>query len=173
MLCKDSVRWLYSADANFYWDSGITIPEDQAFVDSTGKVRLIIETTGRISVTGGYAWNGCSPKFCFLDLFIGTPDGVVYAVTGRPKTYYASMVHDALYQFLGADSPFRRPQADACFLRLMADSEFSLRHIYWLAVRALGWLVWHGKRMKRQWQGQRLLVSDLLPMPPTPVAGAA
>lgn len=163
MLCNHEVSWLYCAETNFSWDSGIAVPTDQVFVDSAGKVRLIIETTGLITVTRGYAWNGCSPKVCFLDLLIGTPDGAVYAPTGRPKTYFASMVHDALYQFLRADSPITRPQADDCFLRLMAASEFSLRHVYWLAVRVLGWLVWQGKRIKRQWKGQRLQVGDLLP----------
>jgi len=168
MLCKDSVRWLYRAEASFTWDSGIAVPADQVFLDSAGKVRLIIETTGRMTVTRGYAWNGCSPKVCFLDLLLGTPDGVVYAATGRPKTYFASMVHDALYQFLRAGSPITRSQADRCFLRLMAVSEFSPRHIYWLAVRALGWLVWHGKRIKRKWQGSNRLVGDLLPVVPEP-----
>ena len=166
MLCKNAVHWLYRAEANFSWDSGIAVPADQVFVDSSGKVRLVIETTGRMTVTRGYAWNGCSPKICFLDLLIGTPDGAVSATTGQPKTYFASMVHDALYQFLRAGSPITRPQADRCFLRLMAASEFSLRNVYWLAVRAFGWLVWHGKRIKRQWNGSGLLVANLLPTEP-------
>lgn len=164
MLCKNGVRWLYRAEASFSWESGIAVPADQVFFDSGGKVRLIIETTGRITVTRGYAWNGCSPKICVLDLLIGTPDGVVSAATGRPKTYFASMVHDALYQFLRAGSPITRAQADRCFLRLMADSEFALRHVYWLAVRAVGWFVWRGKRITRRWAGSSRLVEDL-PVP--------
>ena len=168
MFCTNSVAWLYRADRNFTWDSGLLIPEDQVFLDATGKVRLIIEATGHLTVTRGYSWNGCSPKFCFFDLLIGTPDGVVDAETGRPKTYFASMVHDALYQFLRADSPISRPQADRCFLRLMAGSHFSLRHIYWVAVRLLGRVVWHGKRIKRGWDGHRLFVADLLPVPAQP-----
>lgn len=96
MFCRNSVKWLYRAGRNFSWESGYTIREDRIFFDSSGKVRLVLEKGGRITVTRGYAWNGCTPKMCFLDLLIGTPDGVVHAVTGRPKTYYASMVHDAL-----------------------------------------------------------------------------
>jgi hypothetical protein len=44
----------------------------------------------------------------------------------------------------------------------MAASEFSLRYIYWAAVRVFGWLVWHGKRITRQWNGRHLLVESLL-----------
>ena len=161
MFCKNAVSWLYRAERNFQWDSGIVVPEDLAFVDSGGRVRLIIETGGRITVTRGYAWNGCSPKVCLLDLLIGTPDGVVYARTGRPKTYYASMVHDALYQFHRNGSPLSRAQADRCFLTLMAESEFAWRRLYWLAVRVAGGLVWRAKRIRRKWGGRRVAIADL------------
>ncbi len=160
MLCQNAVKWLYRAERNYSWDSGLKVPNDQIFVDATGKVRLIIETNGRLTVTRGYSWNGCSPKFCFLDLLIGTPDGVVDSNTGRPKTYFASMVHDALYQFLRSDSPINRRQADDCFLRLMTASHFFLRYLYWVAVRLGGRLVWYGKNRKRGWNGQRRLVAD-------------
>ena len=161
MFCSKSVAWLYRADKNFSWDSGIPVRSDQVFLDAMGKVRLVIETSGRMTVTRGYSWNGCSPKFCFLDLLIGTPDGVVDADTGRPKTYFASMVHDALYQFLRAESPISRREADRCFLRLMTESHFALRYFYWAAVRVLGRLVWHGKRVTRRWAGRRLVLADL------------
>ncbi len=160
-MCRNSVKWLYRADDNFRWDSGLEIDEDMVFRDERGAIRLILERGGRITVTRGYAWNGCSPKFCFLDLLIGTSDGVVHARTGRPKTYFASMVHDALYQFLQADSPVNRRQADACFLRLMAESEFALRYLYWAAVRLFGWLVYGAKKTRRGWQGSRLAVREL------------
>ena len=107
-MCRNSVKWLYRSEVNFEWDSGFDIPEDQVFLDTTGKVRLILERGGRITVTREYAWNGCSPKVCIFDLLVGTPDGVVHVRTGRPKTYFASMVHDALYQFLRCNSPITR-----------------------------------------------------------------
>jgi len=160
-MCKNSVKWVYRSDSNFSWDSGFDIEEDRFFLDETGTVRLIIEEGGRITVTRGYAWNGCSPKVCFFDLLIGTPDGVVHINTERPKTYFASMVHDALYQFLRINSPVSRRQADKCFLRLMAESEFSLRYIYWIAVRWFGWLVWRATRAKRQWRGAGLNIDSL------------
>ena len=160
MLCRKVERWRYRAERNFTWESGIRVPGDHVFFDQQGRVRLIIESTGRMTVMRGYAWNGCSPKFCFLDLLIGTPDGAVYAPTGYPKAYYASMVHDALYQFLRTDSPITRAQADRCFLRLLAESEFFWLYVYWLAARIGGVFVWHGKSAARLWRGTCRVVSE-------------
>lgn len=153
LMCKNSVDWLYKLDENYSWKSGLHFDVDYAYFDLKGKVRLIIEKDGQITVTKGYSWNGCSPKVRIFDINIGTPDGVVHKHTGHPKTYYASLVHDALYQFLRANSPITRCQADDCFLRLMKESEFCLRYIYWAAVRVLGWIVWSGKKLKRKWKG--------------------
>lgn len=162
MFSKNSVKWLYRTEQPFAWESGLPIGTDQYFKDRSGAVRLVLEAGGRITVLPGYAWNGCSPKLRFFDLVVGTPDGVVYRRTRRPKTYYASMVHDALYQFMGASSPVSRGEADRCFLRLMAESEFLWRRVYWLAVRIAGRLVWHGKRVVRQWRGTREVVAELV-----------
>jgi hypothetical protein len=162
MFCKNSVAWLYRSERSFVWDSGLRVDEDRVFRDADGKVRLIIEASGRITVTRHYSWNGCSPKMCVFDFIVGTPDGVVHARTGRPKTYFASMVHDALDQFLRANSPLSRRQADACFLRLMAESDFALRYVYWAAVRVFGRLVWRAKRASRGWRGTGVPVSALL-----------
>lgn len=171
MLCRNTVPWLYRLEQNFTWESGLPVSEDLVFRDRKGKVRLIIEAGGRLTVTRGYAWNGCSPKICIVDLLLGTPDGAVYGPTGKRKTYFASMVHDALYQFLDAGSPITRAQADDCFFRLMAESEFIWRHLYWLAVWALGRLLWHGKKRVRRWQGQVVYVSTS-GVPETPRLGA-
>jgi hypothetical protein len=161
MLCRKTVAWLYRLDRSLAWESALPVHEDLVFLDGDGKVRLIVESGGRLTVTRGYAWNGCSPKVCILDLLIGTPDGAVYQPTGRPKAYYASLVHDALYQFLDAGSPITRAQADDCFLRLMGESEFVLRHVYWAAVRVFGGFVWQGKKAARNWRGEALPVSAL------------
>lgn len=96
------------------------------------------EQDGDVSVTAGYAWDGCTLKFCVLDVLIGIPDGAVYAGTGEPKTYYASLVHDALYQFLPEGLPYTRKEIDQFFLRFMRETGFALRHIYYLAVRVFG-----------------------------------
>ncbi len=163
MWCTHSVRWLYRLDCNFEWDSGHRVPENLVFRDKKGMVRLIIKKSGIITVTRGFAWNGCSPKFCIFDILVGTPEGTVHAVTGRPKTYYASLVHDALYQFLPDGLPIRRRDADRFFLALLAVSEFAPRRIYWLAVRIIGGVIWRATRRHRKNHGELQKFSELMP----------
>src|SRR5713226_6292632 len=114
-MCKNSEPWVFTLPEDFSWDSGFTIPGAWEFRDKTGAVRLILRPSGRITVTRRYAWDGCSPKMCVFDILLGTPDGVVDSTTKQPKTYYASLVHDALYQFLLDGLPLKRWQADRCF----------------------------------------------------------
>jgi len=155
MWCKDGAAWVYRLERSYSWDSGYQVPADLVFRDAKGKVRLVIETTGRMTVMRGYSWNGCSPKFCLFDILIGTPDGVVHVGTGRPKAYFASLVHDALYQFLPLSAPLTRADADRVFLRLLAESTFAPRRLYWLAVRLFGWIVRLGQQRVRKWEGTR------------------
>lgn len=101
---------------------------------------LEISENGDIIIKGthanGYAWDGCTPKFNIFDLFlIGTPDGRTIVNTGKPITYYASLVHDVLCQFR-KDIGISRRQADKVFLIYLGD--FNLRYIYYIAVRAYG-----------------------------------
>jgi hypothetical protein len=160
--CKSTVRWLYRLDRSFAWDSGLPIVEDHVYRDKKGKVRLILEQGGRMIVTRGYAWNGCSPKVCLFDILIGTPDGAVHTSTGRPKAYFASLIHDALYQFLVLKPPVSRTQADRCFLKLLQESDFALAYVYWLAVRVAGRFVWQGKQLARKWHGQGVTLTGLV-----------
>lgn len=93
---------------------------------------LSISETGWITVCRGYAWNGCSPYITILDLFhIGTPNGIIDYRTGKPITYYASCVHDALCQF----SPVSRRIADRIFLTMLEEVGFKLAKPYYWAVR--------------------------------------
>lgn len=90
---------------------------------------------GKIIINNGYAWNGCSPMFSVLDLFIlKTPDGIIDIKTGKQKAYYASLVHDALYQY----KPISRKNADKIFYELLKDSDFIMAKPYYYAVRLLG-----------------------------------
>lgn len=161
MMCKNSVRWLYRLERNFTWHSGHAIPEDLVFRDKSGHVRLIIEDNGHITITRGYTWNGCSPKFCIFDFLVGTPDGVVHVATEKPKTYYASLVHDALYQFLPDGLPLKRRHADRFFVVLLAESDFAPRWLYWCVVFAIGGVVWRATRRVRRNRGTRQRISDL------------
>jgi hypothetical protein len=159
------VQWLYRLPRNHSWQSPFSFDRDWAFQDKKGHTRLIISAAGVITVTAGYAWDGCTPKFSLLDLVLfGTPDGVLDAVTGRPKTYYASLIHDALYQFLPDGLPLKRRQADDCFLMLMTEMEFMPRHVYYLAVRVFGRLMLPiTRRIRDTYGGRRLDLKELLP----------
>lgn len=100
---------------------------------------LTIDCEGRVTVKAnqnGYAWDGCTPKWSILNLFIlGVPDGHVDYRTGKPFTYYASMVHDALYQYLDT-IPVTKDQVDRLFLEMLGD--FKLKQVYYLAVKWFG-----------------------------------
>jgi hypothetical protein len=97
-----------------------------------------------------------------FDVLLGTPDGPVHARTGRPKAYFGSLVHDALYQFLRDGLPIRRRSADGFFLHLLRESDFSLSRLYWAAVRVFGMVVWWGKRWRRRTQGSCTRLRELL-----------
>ena len=165
-MSADVAKWLYRIDANYTWTSPFKQDADYAFFDARGRLRLLIERNGAITVTHDYTWNGCSPKFHMLDLLFGTPEGVVNARTGQRKTYYASLVHDALYQFLADDLPLTRAQADRCFLALLRESAFLLAPLYWGFVRLFGGLVHFATRRWRDWDGSRMRLGDEIPAPP-------
>lgn len=83
-----------------------------------------------------YAWDGCSPKWERYDLIIGTPDGRLDWRTLEPITYYASMIHDVLCQFINCKGfPISRIEADIIFRELLNLSGFKLTKIYYFAVR--------------------------------------
>ena len=107
-----------------------------------------LDSEGNLTIKGshadGYAWDGCSPKVAFLDLVWGVPDGVIDPETERRKTYFASMFHDALYQF-GEQAGVQREEADKLFLDFMKDSNFCWAYFYYFIVRASGWIFYGSK----------------------------
>jgi hypothetical protein len=159
-MCPDTVRWLYRLDSNYEWQCPRLFDADYVFYDRDGSVRLILQRDGRITVTRGYAWNGCSPKFCLFDIVLGPPEGAVHAESEKPKTYYASLLHDALYQFLADGLPLSRTEADRYFLILLRRWNFRPAWIYWFAVRVFGRLLHVGKQQSRHWRGERWIPAD-------------
>ncbi|MEW6982535.1 hypothetical protein AAD001_07765 [Colwelliaceae bacterium 6471] len=100
---------------------------------------LEISTSGTITVKAnetGYSWDGCTPKLSVFNLFIiGTPDGHIDYRTMKPFTYHASLVHDALYQYLDT-VPIAKEEIDRLFLAMLND--FKLRKVYHFFVKHLG-----------------------------------
>jgi hypothetical protein len=155
-MCRNAERWQYRLEQPVSWICGRTFPDDMAFEDKKGTRRLEITKEGRITVLAGYAWDGCTPKFCLLDILLGIPDGVVDTRTGRPKTYYASLIHDALYQFLDDGMPMTRREVDGFFLALMERTGFVWRYVYYVAVRIFGAMCRRLAEISRQRKGARV-----------------
>jgi len=63
---------------------------------------------------------------------------VKHKKTQEPKTYYASLFHDALYQFYRKDGPYTIKDADIIFRKLMWKYDFKLTSVYYTAVRIIG-----------------------------------
>lgn len=172
---KNAVKWIYRLDEDknpwnpndeegeFLPEEPIALESEVHCYDEKGVLRLILYKHGGFTVKKGYAWNGCTPKFGFFDILVGTPDGVVHKDTGKPKAYYATMIHDSLYQFI-PDIPKKhritRKAADRFFLELLAREDFILRWIYWLAVRIFGGIAMLGRRnVTRRSKGHKKAIS--------------
>jgi len=103
---------------------------------------IIVKGTNR----KGYAWDGCSPKFKILDLYIGTGEAVLNWDTGKSKTYHASLMHDVFYQFSKDIRPFiGRKEVDREFRNILKRDQFRFADIYYYFVRWFGWLWWYRK----------------------------
>jgi hypothetical protein len=111
--------------------------QDRGFKDSWLEIDNYGTITVKGSNQGGYAWDGCSPKWNFIDLIFGTPDGRFDCNTDKQITYYASMIHDALYQYKSSIS-LSRKEADILFKLNLKKSTFKLWQIYYCAVRLFG-----------------------------------
>lgn len=161
-----NVKWIYVLDEDFSYDIRSHLPRDFkgcSFEDSGGTRRLEIRPDGTATVFARYAWDGCTPKFSLWDILIGTPDGAPNSVTRKPKTYYASLMHDALCQFLDAGSPVKRAEADKIFLELMTRDGFAPRLVYYAAVRLFGGLSRQITRRKRRYNGRKLALQSSTP----------
>lgn len=155
-----NVKWIYVLDKDFSFNIKSHLPVDFStgcsFVDRNGKCWLEIQADGNATVFAPYAWDGCTPKFALWDILIGTPDGAPNSRTKKPKTYYASLMHDVLYQFLDAESPIKRKSADKIFLELMTRDNFAPRFLYFAAVRVFGDLSRRITGRKRNYKGRRV-----------------
>jgi hypothetical protein len=105
-----------------------------------------LDKEGLVTVHAGkdkaYAWDGCSPKIALGKQFIiGTPDGYKDIYMEMPITGKASLIHDALYQYLHI-IPIPKVEVDKMFRDILKDEGFVLWPLYYLAVRLFGgWFV--------------------------------
>ena len=126
--------WIFKIEEDFVFKS---IHRGKEF-DSTW---LKLERDGTVTIkagSGGYAWDGCTPKISIFGLFIlGTPDGHIDVETGKPLTYHASLVHDAFYQYL-EDVPVSKQEIDRQFYEMLKKRRFPLAWLYYKAVLHFG-----------------------------------
>ncbi len=98
---------------------------------------LMVEDDGTITVKGsnpgGYAWDGCSPKWNCLHITWGTPDGKLDYNTEKPMTYYASMIHDAIYQYKDTVN-ISRKEADILFKLILKKITMTIKHKLFLFI---------------------------------------
>lgn len=125
--------WIFKIEEDFTYQSkikGVEFDSEWLQVKKDGSIVV------KGSHPGGYTWDGCTPKLNIFDLFVvGTPDGRIDVKTMKPKTYYASLVHDALYQYLHV-VPIDKKEIDLLFLEMLGD--FKLRKLYYWAVKHFG-----------------------------------
>jgi len=154
-----ALKWIFFLDNDYEINAKAHLPDNFttgcAFADSTGRRRLEVHPDGTVKVIASYSWDGCTPKFAVWDIAFGTPDGIPNNKTVKPKAYYASLVHDALYQFLDAGLPFTRAAADRIFLEILTRDEFAPRPIYYAAVRLFGGIFRRFTRWKRSYRGSK------------------
>ncbi|MEO0826376.1 MAG: hypothetical protein AAFY67_12065 [Cyanobacteria bacterium J06642_9] len=129
-----SYPWKFKIQIDYPYQSTITGREFDSQWLRLGKDGLITVKAN----SDGYAWDGCTPKFSFLGLvIIGVPDGHIDVDTMQPKTYHASLVHDAFYQYL-EDVPVSKREIDDLFLKMLIERSFPLARLYYLAVHLFG-----------------------------------
>lgn len=120
--------WKWKLEDDFVYDD-----EDFIGIEIYTPWGCIVD--GELTIFAGYAWNGCSPKKKFLDLFsFGTPDGVLDLNTSKQKSYYASLIHDILYQYEMIDKKL----ADSIFYEELKIDEFAPAKLYYWAVKIFG-----------------------------------
>ena len=123
--------WLYRLDEDFACFVCLAIDTDVKFKNGWLEI-----DGGVMTIEKGYAWDGCSYKWSILDLFVvGVPDGRLRY--GKPITYHASLVHDALTQFRH-EIPITHQDATAIFDVLLKESGFFWRHVYVYFVKKFG-----------------------------------
>ena len=133
-LRKGNFPYIFRIYEDFkYSDTGWKLAEE--FCSKWLHISKAGEVTVKANETG-YAWDGCTPKWSFLNLVIvGVPDGHVDHRTTKPYTYYASLVHDVLYQYLDS-VPVQKTEIDRLFLKMLGD--FKLRKLYYMSVKLFG-----------------------------------
>jgi len=151
---------IYVLEHDFVYNIKHHLPDDwnagYAFIEKNGARLLEIHPNGDLKIFAQYTWDGCTPKIAVFDILIGVPEGVPSKATGKPKTYYASLVHDALNQFMEVNPDLPKSKINKIFFELLANEKFALRHLYYFFVGVLGGLSHRITKWLRGYDGKRV-----------------
>lgn len=113
-------KYKYVLEDSKHFDLEIKLKEVFKGKGEDGTLWVFITQNGILEILKGYAWDGATfaPDF--------------------PEIYEATLVHDALYQFLEKGMPLSRKQIDDIFLKMMEKQNFKYAKIYYRAVRLFG-----------------------------------
>ena len=162
-MSRSAAAWIFELEADYTYNIRAHLPAGWhtgcAFLEKGGRRLLELQPNGDARVPAGYCWDGCTPKFVIFDIVCGVPDGIPNRLTRKPKAYYASLLHDALYQFLDCGLPLTRAQVDRIFLELLARDDFAPRWLYYAAVRIFGGAFRIFTRWKRAHNGSCVMLA--------------
>ncbi|RVU83818.1 hypothetical protein EOL70_13400 [Leucothrix sargassi] len=132
--------YIYKLEADYAFRASFELDQLLVFKHNN-KIWLVITPTRDIIVAKDYAWDGCSPKVSIAGFTLGIPDGEIHPETGKPRAYFASLIHDALLQFSDDPRmPFSRAQIDEMFYDILKRDGFKAAPLYYFVVRKLGGL---------------------------------
>lgn len=132
----------YADDKHFY-SEWLIIHDGLIIINPGGSVVDIVNNKVSYDYKSRrtYSWDGCTPKKWFYwFILIGTPDlwhkleNITYLNSNNridirvvfwQKTHHASLVHDALYQYLGVHS-ISKKDVDLLFYEMLRESGMSL-----------------------------------------------
>lgn len=109
-----SKRWRYRLNKRF----STSVPE---LTGVSFKNEWLTIENRRLTINAGYTWDGCTPaRPLFGGLWIGVWDGPLME-DGRPASWTATLVHDALCQFKHEIVVEKKSTVDL-FRRLLKES---------------------------------------------------
>lgn len=132
------MKYRYTLDKDFTYE----LPEEFQYetlgtiryADKKNKTWLILDGK-TIKVLKGYTNDGNTFKFKVFGKVFGTPDGKVMP-DGYPQTYYASLCHDALTQFMDDERMiYTREEADKLFYHMLKECKWKWSRLYFWGVR--------------------------------------
>lgn len=128
------------------WRYRLTAPFALAAAELAGVVHQgpwLQIADSRLSIAADYAWDGCSPSVKLGGLWLGTWDGPL-GPDGRPVSWRASLVHDALCQFRPQLQGMTKAASVGVFARLLAEDAAPgwMQRLYPAAVDRFGPQQW-------------------------------